>query len=68
MGKIEQHEQDQTAVDDVRRVRTQLHHQFSGDLRKIAQHANQTAEQYREKLGLKIANLPPRASRDGTAG
>ena len=35
-------------------MRTEIHDEFAGDIRKVADHANQVAEEYRNKLGLKV--------------
>jgi hypothetical protein len=60
---------DLTPVDDVRRVREELHRECGGDVRKLAARANKTAEQYRRKLGLKFVQAPAKDSRhDGTRG
>ena len=45
---------EETPVDDVRRVRERLDREAGGDVHRLAEAARQAAEQYREKLGLKI--------------
>jgi hypothetical protein len=42
-----------TPVDDVRRVRQRLSRESAGDIRRQIQQANQVAEHWRQKLGLK---------------
>ena len=45
--------QEETPVDDVRKVREKLSAQFDNDVDKLAEYAGQVAEEYREKLGLR---------------
>lgn len=49
------------AVDDVRRVRERLSDEFGGDLRRLAEHAEQVTEQHRETLRLRpvASSTPP---------
>ena len=69
MSRMPKIKQELTPVDDVRRVREKLHDECGGDLRKLAARANKTAEEYRQKLGLKIVQPPARGGRrDGTGG
>jgi ribosome-binding ATPase YchF (GTP1/OBG family) len=69
MNQIANSEQSLTPVDDVRLVREELDKECGGDLRKLAARANKTAEEYRQKLGLKIVQPPARGGRrDGTGG
>ena len=69
MSQTESKSHEATPVDDVRRVREEIHEEFAGDIRKVADHANQVAEEYREKLGLKVVLPPARdGRRDGTGG
>ena len=58
----------ETAVDDVRRVRERLSREAGGDLRKLAEESTHAAEALREKLGLKqvAPSGPPEAP--ATAG
>ena len=49
---------EQTSVDNMRRVRLELYKECGGDLRKLAARANKTAEEYRQKLGLKFIQPP----------
>lgn len=51
------------AVEDVRRVREQLSESFGGDLRRLAEHAEQVAERYRASLGLRTPVSPTLSSR-----
>ena len=51
---------EKTPVDDVRLVRERLHREFGGDIRKLTEHARQVAEEYRQQLGLKVVQPPPR--------
>ncbi len=46
---------EETPVDDVRRVRKKLSAETGNDVNRLADHARQTAEKLREKLGLKPA-------------
>jgi hypothetical protein len=46
---------EETPVDDVRRVRRKLSEETGNDVNRLADHARQTAEKLREKLGLKPA-------------
>ena len=69
MSRTPKIKQSQTPVDDLRRVREKIHDECGGDLRKLAARANKTAEEYRQKLGLKVVQPPARESRrDGTGG
>ncbi|HEX4795470.1 MAG TPA: hypothetical protein VH370_16860 [Humisphaera sp.] len=61
-----QHDEPQTAVDDVRRVREQIARQHQGDLKAHRQETNQIAAEYRAKLGLKLVQPPVRE--DGMVG
>ena len=45
--------QEETPVDDVRRVREKLSAEFGNDVEKLAEHARKVADEYRTKLGLK---------------
>ena len=47
------HEQEDTPVDDVRKVREKLSAQFDNDIEKLADYASKIAEEYRDKLGLR---------------
>ncbi len=49
------HKTEETPVDDVRRVRRKLSEETGNDVNRLADHARQTAEKLREKLGLKPA-------------
>ena len=66
---IRQTSNEETAVDDVRRIREQIDRESGGDLRKPVEETNRIAEQYRDQLGLKIVQPPPRqVRRNGTGG
>jgi len=54
---------EETAVDDVRRIREQLDRESGGDIRKHVQQTNRVVEALREKLGLKIVQPPDRQQR-----
>lgn len=54
---------EETAVDDVRKVREQIERESGGDLRKHVEQTNQLVEELREKLGLRIVDSPPREKR-----
>ncbi len=46
--------QEETPVEEIRKVREKLSAQFDNDVEKLAEYANRVAEEYREKLGLRI--------------
>jgi len=46
---------EETAIDDVRRVREKLSAETGNDVNRLADRARETAEKPREKLGLKPA-------------
>ena len=46
---------EETAVDDVRRIREKLSAETENDVNRLADRARETAEKLREKLGLKPA-------------
>jgi len=50
--------QEETPVDDVRRVREKLSAEFGNDVGKLAEHARKVADEYRAKLGLKSVKNP----------
>ncbi len=50
--------QEETPVDDVRRVREKLSTDFQNDVGKLAEHVRKVAAEYRTKLGLKSVNVP----------
>jgi hypothetical protein len=56
----------ETAVDDVRRVREQIAAEHRGDLRAHREETIRIAAEYREKLGLRPVQPPPRE--EGIAG
>lgn len=51
--------QEETPVDDVRKIRERLSAQFENDVDKLAEFAAQVAEEYREKLGLRPVRTEP---------
>jgi hypothetical protein len=60
---------EETAVDDVWRIREQLDRESGGNIRRHFEQTNRVVEGLREKLGLKIVQPPPRQRRrDGTDG
>lgn len=60
---------EETAVDDVRRVRERLSREAGGDIDKLAEQSRQAFEQLREELGLKLVKpAADRNTRDGTRG
>jgi hypothetical protein len=65
-GSSEQREQ--TAVDDVRRVREQLARESQGDIRKHSAQTEKAIATTIEKLHLKRVPLVPRKDRNGTGG
>jgi hypothetical protein len=48
-------DREETPVDDVRRVRRKLSAETGNDVNRLADRAHQTAEELRDKLGLKRA-------------
>ena len=59
----------QTAVDDVRRVREKIAQQHHGDFRAHMEETNRIFEELRVKLNLKVVAPPKQPSRrDGTQG
>ena len=59
---------EETAVDDVRRIREQLDREAGGDIDRLAERARQVSEQYIRELGLKVVQPPQRNRRDGAVG
>jgi hypothetical protein len=60
---------EETAVDDVRRIREQIDRESGGDLKKHVEQTNRIVEEYREKLGLNVLQPRPQQDRrDGTRG
>lgn len=60
---------EETAVDDVRRIREQFDRESNGDIRTHVEQTNRVVEELREKFGLKIVQPPPRQKRrDGARG
>lgn len=51
--------EEETAVDDVRRVRERLSREAVGDVRKLAEASTRLVEELRDQLGLKP--VPPAA-------
>ena len=58
---------EETAVDDVRRIREQFDREFGGDIHKHVQQTNRVVEALREKLGPKIVQPPDRQPRRDAA-
>ena len=59
----------QTAVDDVRRVRERLSREANGDVNALATESTRLVEELRDKLGLKTVPPPaPKRKADGTSG
>lgn len=58
MNNITAKRGEETAVDDVRRVRERLHREAAGDLAKHVERSNQTLSEYCEQLGLRIVPSP----------
>jgi len=61
--------QEETPVDEVRRVRERLHRETGGDIHKLAEKSRAAVEKFRNKLKLK--SVPPPSSdsrRNGTGG
>lgn len=54
--------EEETAVDDVRRVRERLSREAGGDVRKLAEASTRLVEELREQLGLKP--VPPAGARE----
>jgi hypothetical protein len=60
---------DETPVDDVRRVRERLDREAGGDIHTLAERSRAAVEKFRTRLNLKISELPKiDAQRDGTLG
>jgi hypothetical protein len=62
-------DRDQTAVDDVRRVREQIARQHGGNLREHIEETNRVTEQLAKELGIRTVS-PRKTSprRSGTQG
>lgn len=59
----------ETSVDDVRRIRERLDRESEGDIQRHIENSNRVLEEYREQLGLKVVQPPPKPKRrDGTDG
>lgn len=54
---------DETAVDDVRKIREQIERESGGDLEKHVEQTNRIVEELREKLGLQVVEPPSRQGR-----
>ena len=65
-ARTERTAREETAVDDVRRVRERLSREAGGDMHKLVEEARRIAEQYRQRLGLKTVK-PPAAGPPGDA-
>lgn len=50
---------EETAVDDVRRVRERLSRDTGNDVHRLAEHAREVSTRLREKLGLKPISTKP---------
>jgi hypothetical protein len=60
---------EETPVDEVRRVRERLHRETGGDIHKLAERSQAAVEKFKDKLRLKPAPPPSSDSRrDGTGG
>ena len=59
---------EETAVDDVRRVRERLSRQSDGDVRALVRQGQKIADMYRGKLGLKVESPSKGGRRNGTSG
>lgn len=53
-------EREETPVDDVRRIRERLHRDAGDNIHKLIEDSKTVAEQYREKLRLKVVQPPTR--------
>jgi len=61
--------QEETPVDEVRRVRERLDRESRGDIHKLAELSRAAVEKFREKLKLKSIPPPPSDTRrNGTGG
>lgn len=62
-------DRDETAVDDVRRIRERLSREAGNDPRKLVEASNAWLEQNRQRLNLKVVQPPDQAVRpEGTTG
>jgi hypothetical protein len=52
---------EETPVDDVRRVRRRLSEATDNDINRLAEHARQTTERLRDKLGLRSVSAAGQA-------
>jgi hypothetical protein len=57
----------ETAVDDVRRVREKIAEQHRGNMREHMEETNRIFEQLRVKLNLKLVSPPARAAEASTS-
>ncbi len=55
-----------TPVDDVRRVRERLTQEAGGDIAKLAEQAERATEKLRERLHIKVVDLPEGTGRGET--
>lgn len=62
MSQIEENDTEETAVDDVRRVREAIAAEHRGNILEHIQESNRIFEQNRERLGIKPAQLPNKLS------
>jgi hypothetical protein len=69
MTDCTQNPSEETAVDDVRRIREQIERESGGDMRTHVEQTIRIVEEYCLKLGLNVVQPPARqARRDGTGG
>jgi hypothetical protein len=62
MNSARRDPQDETTVDDVRRIREQFQRESGGDLHKHVEQSNQILEKYRELLDLVVIEPPCRSN------
>jgi hypothetical protein len=56
---------EETPVDDVRRIRERFTREAGGDIAKLIEDANEVAEEYVAKLGLRVVAPPGHPARKG---
>jgi hypothetical protein len=59
---------EETAVDDVRRVRERIARQHDGDLQGHIDETNRIAAELLKKLNIRVVPAPTKPVRDGTGG
>jgi hypothetical protein len=60
--------ENETPVDEVRRVRERRHREAGGDIRKLIEQSRETVRRYKHQLKLKIVSPPPAPKRRKIVG